>query len=74
MNDVKVISLDPFERAGFTFKLSGNNYDGGVLVVAKSDLFKYFAVRYFSTPHLASEWINDLVDSARSACRHIVDD
>lgn len=69
-----VTSLDPIDRAGFTFKVSGNNYDGGVLVVAKSDLFKYLAVRYFSTPALASEWIHDLVDSAKSACRDIVDD
>jgi len=73
MDDFKIYSLDSMKRAGFDIKVSGNNYDGGVLVVVKHDVFGYSRVQYFSTPAKGREWLDNLVYSTRLVCRDILD-
>lgn len=74
MEDFKVYSLEIIKRAGFDIKVSGNNYDGGVLVVIKHDAFGYNRIKYFSSPKQGREWIDDLVAQTRAVCRDILED
>jgi len=68
---IKIFSLDVFEEAGFEFQISANNYDGGVLIVAKNDIFDYIAIRYFSSAKQGKTWLDNLVNSTRNLCKHI---
>lgn len=74
VEDFKVFSVDVIKRAGFEFKVSGNNYDGGVLIVAKNDLLNYTSVKYFPNPKSGKEWVDGLVNSTRNICRIILED
>ena len=71
MKKFKIFSLDVFEEAGFEIQISANNYDGGVLIVAKNDFFDYIAVRYFSSAKQGKIWLDNLVDSTRYLCKYI---
>lgn len=73
MLNLKIYSVDVFEEAGFEFQISANNYDGGVLIVAKNDIFDYIAVRYFSTAKQGKIWVDALVNSTRGVCKHFID-
>jgi hypothetical protein len=70
----KVYSLEEIHRAGFTFKVSGNNYDGGVLIYAQNVFLGYSRIKYFSSPKLGREWVDNMVNSARDMCKHILED
>lgn len=70
MQKFKIYSLEVFEDAGFEIQISANNY-GGVLIVAKNDIFHYIAVRYFSSFKPGEEWLDSLVNSTRAMCRYI---
>lgn len=74
MQDFSVFSLDVIERAGFNFKVSSNNYDGGVLIIATHDFFGYSTIKYFPSAQQAREWTDSLVDSTKNVCRSILDE
>lgn len=58
--DFQVISLGVIERDGFQFKISGNTFDGYVIVLAKSNNTDYFGIKSFPSPQSARKWIDDL--------------
>ena len=74
MTEFKVLSLDIINRAGFEFKVSSNSYDGYVIIIAKNDFLKYTAFKSFSSPKLAREWCDNLVNSTKAIYRDILDE
>lgn len=69
-----VISLDTINRGGFQFKVSANNYDGSVFLIAKSDLFNYFTIKCFPDSKSARQWVDNLVSTTRIMCSDILKD
>ena len=60
-----LVSLDPIKKCGWTFKVSGSDYDGCILVFAIYDRLCYSRVKYFSNNESAREWIDSLVSYTR---------
>lgn len=61
MKEITVFSLDLITKNNWVFKVSANDYENGVLVFAKHDVYCYYRCRYFSNHNDAKEWINSLV-------------
>jgi len=72
VDDFKIFSLDVKERCGYEFKISSNNFDGGVIVISKNDFHRYFTIKSFPDAKSAREWIDDLVSSTRNIYKVIL--
>jgi len=60
MKTLKVISPPTVYLEGYEIKISENDYDGSVLVIAKNDILKYFSIKYFPDVEQARKWYNNL--------------
>ena len=74
MQDFKVFSLDVIERAGFKFKVSANNADGGVIIFTTNDVFRYTAFKSFSSAAKGREWVDNLVLASNTVCKDLFKD
>lgn len=61
LKDFCVASLMPIQRGAWTFKVSANNYEEGVLILATNDIFGYTSLKYFVNASEGREWVNTLV-------------
>ncbi len=63
--EMKIVSLIPIIKNGWTLKISSNNYDESVLVVAANYTLGYVTCKCFSDPFVAREWLNNLAFNSR---------
>jgi hypothetical protein len=56
-----VVSLNSVQRGGWTFKVSANDYEEGILIIAFHNKFGYSTIRYFQNPNDGRKWIDNLV-------------
>ena len=61
MKDFTLVSLNPIHSGNWIFKVSANNYEHGILILASNVLFGYSACKYFSVNNDARKWIATLV-------------
>ncbi len=63
----KIVSLEPIRHGSWFFKVSANDIEEGVLVVAANPIFNYYRCKYFSDSGQAREWINLMVSYTKEA-------
>lgn len=74
VNDISVVSLDDIKWGGWKFKISENDYEDGVLVIAVHDFFGYTHVKYFLSTVKAREWIDTMVAYTKELLREALRD
>lgn len=60
MYDLILVTLDPIIKDSWSFKISANDFENGILVIASNYKFNYHRCRYFSNNIKAREWIDSL--------------
>jgi len=56
-----VVSLEQIQRGVWTFKVSGNDYEDGILIIASHGVYGYTTLKYFQNSGAGRKWINSLV-------------
>ena len=60
-SEFKLASLEEISRGSWSFKVSANNYESGILIIASNYQFDYTTCKYFSNHIEAREWLNNMV-------------